>query len=61
MRDLFKLDFSNVRGDFFGGLTAGIVAQPLALAFGPDLGLWLWPLALAFGFGLWPLAFGFGL
>ena len=34
MRDLFKLDFSNVRGDFFGGLTAGIVALPLALAFG---------------------------
>ncbi len=26
--------FSNVRGDFFGGLTAGIVALPLALAFG---------------------------
>ena len=28
------LDFSNIRGDFFGGLTAGIVALPLALAFG---------------------------
>ena len=27
-------DFSNFRGDFFGGLTAGIVALPLALAFG---------------------------
>jgi SulP family sulfate permease len=26
--------FSNVRGDFFGGITAGIVALPLALAFG---------------------------
>ncbi len=26
--------FSRVRGDFFGGLTAGIVALPLALAFG---------------------------
>ncbi len=25
--------FSNVQGDFFGGLTAGIVALPLALAF----------------------------
>lgn len=34
MRDMFKLDFSNIRGDFFGGLTAGIVALPLALAFG---------------------------
>ena len=34
MRDLFKFDFSNIRGDFFGGLTAGIVALPLALAFG---------------------------
>lgn len=31
---IFKLDFSNIRGDFFGGLTAGIVALPLALAFG---------------------------
>ncbi|MCB0638940.1 MAG: SulP family inorganic anion transporter [Lewinella sp.] len=30
----FGFDFSNLRGDFFGGLTAGIVALPLALAFG---------------------------
>ena len=29
-----RFDFSNLRGDFFGGLTAGIVALPLALAFG---------------------------
>ena len=28
------LDLSNLRGDFFGGITAGIVALPLALAFG---------------------------
>lgn len=28
------IDFSNLRGDLFGGLTAGIVALPLALAFG---------------------------
>ena len=35
----FKLDFSNFRGDFFGGLTAGIVALPLALAFGVSSGL----------------------
>ena len=37
---------SNIRGDLFGGLTAGIVALPLALAFGeasgagPIAGLW---------------------
>ncbi|MEO1714533.1 MAG: SulP family inorganic anion transporter, partial [Bacteroidota bacterium] len=29
-----RFDLSNLRGDFFGGLTAGIVALPLALAFG---------------------------
>ena len=40
------LDFSNLRGDIFGGLTAGVVALPLALAFGeasgagPIAGLW---------------------
>ncbi|MCP4443366.1 MAG: SulP family inorganic anion transporter [Aureispira sp.] len=34
MRNILKFDFSNLRGDFFGGLTAGIVALPLALAFG---------------------------
>ncbi len=33
------LDFSNLRGDFFGGLTAGIVALPLALAFGEQTAL----------------------
>ncbi|WP_321490861.1 SulP family inorganic anion transporter [uncultured Hyphomonas sp.] len=39
-------DTSNLRGDLFGGLTAGIVALPLALAFGeasgagPIAGLW---------------------
>jgi len=31
--------FSNLRGDIFGGLTAGIVALPLALAFGVQSGL----------------------
>ncbi|UZO81696.1 SulP family inorganic anion transporter [Aquimarina sp. ERC-38] len=31
--------FSNLKGDFFGGLTAGIVALPLALAFGVSSGL----------------------
>ncbi|MBS3976899.1 MAG: SulP family inorganic anion transporter [Syntrophomonadaceae bacterium] len=40
------LVLSNVRGDVFGGVTAGIVALPLALAFGeasgagPMAGLW---------------------
>ncbi|MEM6415727.1 MAG: SulP family inorganic anion transporter [Pseudomonadota bacterium] len=39
-------DFSNLRGDLLGGLTAGIVALPLGLAFGeasgagPIAGLW---------------------
>ena len=39
-------DFSNLRGDAFGGITAGIVALPLALAFGeasgagPIAGIW---------------------
>jgi len=32
------LKFTNLRGDFFGGLTAGIVALPLALAFGEASG-----------------------
>ena len=31
--------FSNVRGDVFGGVTAGIVALPLALGFGVASGL----------------------
>ncbi len=39
-------DTSNMRGDIYGGLTAGVVALPLALAFGeasgagPIAGLW---------------------
>ena len=39
-------DFSHIKGDLFGGLTAGVVALPLALAFGeasgagPIAGLW---------------------
>ncbi|MCK5637600.1 MAG: SulP family inorganic anion transporter, partial [Flavobacteriaceae bacterium] len=31
--------FSNIKGDTFGGITAGIVALPLALAFGVSSGL----------------------
>ncbi|MFK8101122.1 MAG: SulP family inorganic anion transporter [Saprospiraceae bacterium] len=33
------LDFSNLKGDFTGGLVAGVVALPLALAFGVQSGL----------------------
>ncbi len=33
------LTLSNFRNDFFGGITAGIVALPLALAFGEQSGL----------------------
>jgi SulP family sulfate permease len=32
------LRFDNLRGDFFGGVTAAIVALPLALAFGVTSG-----------------------
>ncbi|MBN09228.1 MAG: sodium-independent anion transporter [Flavobacteriaceae bacterium] len=32
-------NFKHLKGDFFGGLTAGIVALPLALAFGVSSGL----------------------
>ncbi len=39
MKNLFKFDFSNFKGDLLGGLTAGIVALPLALAFGLQSGL----------------------
>lgn len=39
MTDPFRFDFSNLRGDFFGGLTAGIVALPLALTFGAQTAL----------------------
>jgi SulP family sulfate permease len=33
------MKFNNIKGDIFGGLTAGIVALPLALAFGVQSGL----------------------
>lgn len=39
MKKFFGLDFSNFKGDMFGGITAGIVALPLALAFGVQSGL----------------------
>ena len=34
-----KLNLLNIKGDFFGGLTAGVVTLPLALAFGLQSGL----------------------
>lgn len=37
MNNLFN--FKNIKGDLFGGFTAGIVALPLALAFGASSGL----------------------
>lgn len=37
MKDYFS--FKHFRGDLFGGITAGIVALPLALAFGVSSGL----------------------
>lgn len=33
------VDFSNLKGDFTGGLVAGVVALPLALAFGVQSGM----------------------
>ncbi|MCP4522498.1 MAG: T9SS type B sorting domain-containing protein [Cytophagales bacterium] len=36
---MFKFDFSNLKGDFFGGISAGVVALPVALAFGAAAGL----------------------
>lgn len=35
----FSVVFQRIRGDLFGGLTAGIIALPLALAFGVASGL----------------------
>jgi len=37
--NVFKFDLSHLRGDIYGGLTAGVVAIPLALAFGVASGL----------------------
>ena len=38
-RLIHGLHFNNIRGDIFGGLTAAIVALPLALAFGVSSGV----------------------
>ena len=39
MKRIFDFDFSHFKGDMLGGITAGIVALPLALAFGVSSGL----------------------
>lgn len=39
MNEKKLIDTSNLRGDVFGGLTAGVVALPLALAFGLQSGM----------------------
>lgn len=39
MKALLSFDLSHLRGDIYGGLTAGVVAIPLALAFGVASGL----------------------
>ncbi|MFQ5446133.1 MAG: SulP family inorganic anion transporter [Saprospiraceae bacterium] len=39
MKKIFGFNLSHLRGDMFGGITAGIVALPLALAFGVSSGL----------------------
>ena len=39
MNKYFDFDFSHFKGDLFGGITAGIVALPLALAFGVSSGM----------------------
>jgi SulP family sulfate permease len=38
MKVVYGLHFNNVRGDLYGGLTAAVVALPLALAFGVSSG-----------------------
>ena len=39
MKDFFGFNFKHFKGDLFGGITAGIVALPLALAFGVQSGM----------------------
>lgn len=39
MKKIFDFDLSHFKGDTLGGITAGIVALPLALAFGVSSGL----------------------
>lgn len=39
MKKILGFEFSHFKGDLFGGITSGIVALPLALAFGVSSGL----------------------
>ena len=39
MKIFHGFNINSIRGDFFGGLTAAVVALPLALAFGVASGL----------------------
>ena len=55
----FKYDPSDLRGDLFGGITAGIVALPLALAFGVQSGMGaIAGLYGAIALGIFAAAFG---
>ena len=59
MKLVHGLGFDNIRGDIFGGLTAAVVALPLALAFGVASGAG--PLAGLYGaviLGLFAAVFG---
>jgi len=38
MQFINGLHFNNIRGDIYGGVTAAVVALPLALAFGVSSG-----------------------
>ncbi len=54
-----QYDKSNLRGDLFGGITAGIVALPLALAFGVQSGMGaVAGLYGAIGLGIFAAIFG---
>ena len=56
---LVPYDLSNLRGDLFGGITAGIVALPLALAFGVQSGMGaIAGLYGAIGLGIFASIFG---
>ena len=55
----FSYDMSNLRGDLFGGLTAGVVALPLALALGVQSGMGaIAGLYGAIGLGVFAAIFG---
>jgi sulfate permease, SulP family len=55
----FSYDMSNLKGDLFGGLTAGVVALPLALALGVQSGMGaIAGLYGAIGLGIFSAIFG---